>query len=287
MIFIIFFAAMNYSIFFHPLNFLYGFATNIANYGVNDGTKLPAFFYYSVTMLLIPLGASGFLLGIYLCYIILRQKIFSSNLILLTSPIIFFLILTGDANLATVRNINAFLGIIFIAFGYSLAHLIFNKLRIFKIIGIFLLVLILFQSLYYVLQTSRDDARYMAAAWITHNIEIGETIGTNPACSYKFPAGNNYQLIYDPDMKNNYDYYLFDMYWANSKFYNIYSRNSWFFEFNPSYTMFYHSHNQLPINVLNFKGFNRDIKSLVPIGYEYKVITGFGPDVIILHKILK
>jgi hypothetical protein len=283
-IFCVYFAIMNYSIFLNPLNFVYGFATNIANYGVNDGSKLSAVFFYLATILLIPIGISGFLLILYGLTILKSKRKLSTNLIVFVSPILFFLLLTRNANLATVRNINAFLGMIFIFFGFLLVHLISSK---FRILGLLVLVVVLTQSLYYVAQTTREDSRNKASRWINSNVIKGETIGINPACGYKLPLGNVYQMISDPEMAKGYNFYVFDMYWANSKFYNVYSRNSWFLEFNPKYTMFYHSHNQLPNQIFSFKGFNKSIDTLVPIGYEAKTISGFGPDIIILRKILK
>lgn len=283
-IFSLYFSIINYSIFFHPLNFFYGFATNIANYGINDGSKLSALFFYLATMLLIPLGISGFLLSLYGLTILRNNKIYSINLIVLVLPIIFFLLLTRNANLATIRNVNVFLGIIFIVFGFLLERLISTR---FKILGAVILALVLTQSLYYVSQTTREDSRSMALKWIKSNVKKGEVIGVNLACGYKFSLGNGYELVSDSSMTKKYNYYMFDMYWYNTKFYNVYSRNSWFLEFNPSYSMFYHSHNQLPNRLFSFNGFDKSIESLVPTGYDYKIITGFGPDIIILHKILK
>jgi hypothetical protein len=283
-IFCVYFAIMNYSIFFNPLNFVYGFATNIANYGVNDGSKLSAVFFYLASMLLIPIGISGFLLILYGLTILKSKRKLSTNWVVFVSPILFFLLLTRNANLATVRNINTFLGIIFIFFGFLLVHLISSK---FRILGLLVSVVVLTQSLYYVAQTTREDSRDKASRWINSNVIKGETIGINPACGYKLSLGNDYQIISDPEMAKGYNFYVFDMYWANSKFYNVYSRNSWFLEFNPTYTMFYHSHNQLPNELFSFKGFNKSIDILVPIGYEPKTISGFGPDIIILRKILK
>jgi len=282
--FCFYFAIMNYSIFINPLNFVYDFATNIANYGVNDGSKLNAAFFYLVTMLLIPIGIGGSLLVLYGLTILKNKRNLSKNLIVFGSPILFFLLLTKDANLATVRNINAFLGMIFIFFGFLLVNLVSSK---FRFLGLLVLVMVVTQSLYYVAQTTREDSRNKASRWINSNVIKGETIGINPACGYKLLQDNDYQLISDPDMAKGYNVYVFDMYWANSEFYNVYSRNSWFLEFNPKYTMFYHSHNQLPNEMFSFKGFDKSIDTLVPTGYEAKTISGFGPDVIILRKILK
>ncbi len=284
LIFCVYFAIMNYSIFFNPLNFLYGFATNIANYGVNDGSKLSAVFFYLASILLVPIGFIGFLLFLYSMTILKSKKKLTINFIVFVSPILFFLFLTRNANLATVRNVNMFLGIIFIFFGFLLVHLISSK---FRILGLLVLVVVLIQSLYYVTQTTREDSRDKALRWINSNVIKGETIGINPACGYKLSLGNDYQMIPDPEMAKGYSFYVFDMYWANTKFYDVYSRNSWFLEFNPMYTMFYHSHNQLPNELFSFKGFNKSIDNLVPIGYEPKIISGFGPDIIILQKILK
>jgi len=280
-LFALYFSIMNYSIFFHPFNFFYGIATNIVNYGVNDGSKLNAVFFYIATMLLLPLGISGLCLSLYGLTILKNIKTLSVNIMVLISPIVFFLLLTRNANLATVRNLNAFMGIIFIVFGFVFMHLISNR---FRILGLIVMVLVLTQSLYYVSQTIREDSRHIASKWIDSNVLKGETIGVNLACGYKPPVGNGYKLISDPGMKNKYNYYLFDMYWTNTKFYTVYSRNSWFLEFNPFYSMFYHSHNQLPTKLFSFKGFNKSIESMVPLGYEYKIISGFGPDIIILRK---
>jgi hypothetical protein len=85
-------------------------------------------------------------------------------------------------------------------------------------------------------------------------------------------------------MKNDYDYYIFDMNWVGTLFYSEYSRNSWYLEFNPNYVSFYHWHNLLPTRAFEFNGINRNFEKYIPAGYDFKIFTGYGPDVIVLKR---
>jgi hypothetical protein len=281
---ITFVTILNYSILFHPFNFFFDFAANFANYGRSVESSIPTGIFYILSIILIPVGLSGIILFTLSFYLSIKQKSITLIRLVFLSPLFIFLLIMSTGNLATVRNTNLLLFIPFIVFSYGIVKL--SEIKSF--FGRFLIILIIFsilsQSFYLVLQTLRQDAREQATEWINNNIPKSEIIGTNPGCGYKLLANEEYKLIYDQKMENNYNYYIFDMNWANTNFYSEYAKNSWYLEFNPSYIAFYHGHNMLPSSAFNFNGFGRSFEKYIPKGYDLRIFSGYGPDVIILKK---
>jgi hypothetical protein len=282
---IVFCIFINYSIFFHPLNFFFDFAVNIANYDRPFLGGVSIYLFYLLSLTLIPVGISGLILLLVGVYFSIKKNLFRTNILILISPGLIFLILMSSGNLAGVRNMNLLLYIPFIFFAFALNELFEMKLVLGRCLAVLILIITASQTLYYTAQSYRKDARLQAAEWVNRNIAKTEKIGTNPGCGYKLPIDEDYEVIFDQDMKGNYSYYIFDMNWANTVFYSEYSKNSWYLEFNPDYISFYHGHNILPSKIFEFKGIKRDIKRHVPSGYSYKLVSGYGPDVIILFRV--
>jgi len=281
---ILFSTVINYSIFFHPLNFFFDFAVNISNYGRPIGNSIPTYLFYILSIILIPLGLTGIILFSFSFYLCIKQKLFTLNMVIFLSPLIAFLFFMNTGNLGSVRNINMLLYIPFIVFAFGIFKMFETKSIFGSYLAILVLFIVLSQSIYLVSQTLRQDARYQASEWVNNNIPKSEKIGTNPGCGYKLPLSANYKLIYDQGMKNDYDYYIFDMNWVGTLFYSEYSRNSWYLEFNPNYVSFYHWHGLLPTRAFEFNGINRNFERYIPAGYDFKIFTGYGPDVIILTR---
>jgi 4-amino-4-deoxy-L-arabinose transferase-like glycosyltransferase len=279
------FAIINYSIFFDPFNFFFDFAANIANYNRPVADSISTYEFYSLSLILIPLGLSGLILLFIGIYFTKKQILFRANTLILVSPVLIFLIFMNSGNLGSVRNINMLLYLPFIFFAFAITKISEIKSSFGAYVAILIIIIIASQSVYLSAQTLRKDARIQAAEWINNNVPYTEIIGTNPGCGYKFPLNRNYKLGFDQDMKSNYNYYVFDMNWYNTVFYSEYSKNSWYLEFNPSYISFYHWHNLLPSKIFEFQGTKRNIQKHIPKGYEFKVFKGYGPDVIILKRI--
>lgn len=281
---ILFSSILNYSIFLHPLNFLFDFAANLANYDRPIGNSISTHLFYTLTIILIPLGLSGMVLFLLSFYLTIKQKTITLNKLIFLSPFFTFLLFMSTGNLGSVRNINMLLFIPFIVFAFGIIKL--SEIK--SVFGIYFAILMIFtvlsQSFYLVLQTLRQDARYQATEWVNENIPNAEKIGINPGCGYKLLANKDYQLFYDQWTENDYDYYVFDMNWANTKFYAEYSRNSWYLEFNPNYVSYYHGHNLLPASAFEFNGIDRNFAKYIPKGYNFKIFSGYGPDVIVLTR---
>jgi 4-amino-4-deoxy-L-arabinose transferase-like glycosyltransferase len=282
---IAFFAIINFSIFFHPLNFFFDFAGNIANYDRPVVGGVSTYVFYLLSLVLIPLGLAGFILAVIGIYFSTKKNFLRANTLILVSPFLIFLLFMSSGNLGSVRNINMLLYLPFISFAFALSKI--SEIK--SVPGTYLVVLIIVvitsQTIYFIAQSSRKDARLQATEWVNSNIAKTEIIGTNPGCGYKLPLDEEYEVVFDQDMKGNYNYYIFDMNWVGTVFYSEYSKNSWYLEFNPNYISFYHWHNVLPTKIFEFHGTNRDIKRHVPNGYDYKVFSGYGPDVIVLSRV--
>jgi len=282
---IAFFAIINFSIFFHPLNFFFDFAANIANYERPVVSSISTHVFYLLSLVLIPVGLSGLILVLIGIYFSTKKNLLRMNTLILASPFLIFLLFMSSGNLGSVRNINMLLYLPFIFFAFAL-----NKIsEIESVLGTYIAVLIVIiiasQTIYFIAQNSRKDARLQATEWVNRNIAKTEIIGTNPGCGYKLPLDEEYEVVFDQDMKGNYSFYIFDMNWVGTGFYSEYSKNSWYLEFNPNYIYFYHWHNVLPSKIFEFYGTKRDIKKHVPYGYEYKLFSGYGPDVIVLRRV--
>ena len=279
------FLIWNYSLLFKPIGFLYGFANNLAIYGQPSNFKAEVMLFYIMSMWLIPLGFAGVIIipiGVkHACKLSPNSRM----LTLFLSPLILLPIQLASGQQVLVRSTNSVIPIVVVLGGVGLVLLWQGNSTVKKVVSTFLIALSTYQSLFFLDQNARQDSREKAISYLSQKgIENNVTIGTNFGCGYSSGLSEKFTVVDDPEMKLKLNVYAFDMYWQNTKFYQVYERNPWYTEFNPFYIHKYHAHSNIPERFVHFSGFQRNIEAIVPSAYRFTIVKGYGPDILILIK---
>jgi hypothetical protein len=279
------FLIWNYSLLIKPIGFLYGFANNLAIYGQPSSFKAEVMLFYQMSMWLLPLGIAGLItipVGVKHAFKFAPN---SRILVLFLSPLILLPIQLASGQQVLVRSTNSVISIIVVLGGVGLVVLWQGNSTLKKIVSTVLIALSIYQFLFFLDQNVRQDSREKAVSYLSQmGIENDVTIGTNFGCGYSSGLSEKFTVVDDPNMKLKLDIYAFDMYWQNTKFYQVYERNPWYTEFNPLYIQKYHGHSNIPQRLLHFSGFQRDFEAIVPSDYRLTIVEGYGPDILILIK---
>jgi hypothetical protein len=136
---------------------------------------------------------------------------------------------------------------------------------------------------YLVIKEMSIDTRVAAVNWISANIDRDVVVGVNEFCSGSSPAqiaGNN--VIGDPTLAQNLDYYVFNSYWANPCS-NKYLEKGVLSLIDQSKIHFEQWNSTKLIGSFGPISFT---VSDIPVNYQIvKVIRGNGPDIIIVKKL--
>jgi len=279
---LILFGITNFSGIAKPFKFFAGFTNNLAIYGDASGVHFKAVYFYLTSSIVLPVGFVGIPLIILGILQVIKTR--STNFAIVLSPTILLPLSLASGELMVARSINSVAGIAIVLASVGFSRLLLTDSKVRKAFGIFLLCFFVLQATYSAAQFMRKDSRDVVLAWLESNIQPGSVVGVNSACGYAFPRSKNFEVVYDPKAEKKLDVYVFDMYWRDSLFYPEYSRSSWFLEFNPKYSHWYHSHNLAPEKFISISLRKRSLLPLIPDGYFAEVITGYGPDVIIMQK---
>lgn len=279
------FLIWNYSALIKPIGFLYGFANNLAIYGQPSSFKAEVMLFYMMSMWLLPLGIAGIIAIPVGVKHVFKSRMNSRILTLFFSPLILLPIQLASGQQVLFRSTNSVISITVVLGGMGLALLWQGKSILKRIISIVLIALSAYQFLFFLGQNARLDSREIAVSYLSQRgISNDVTIGTNFGCGYSSGLSEKFTVVDDPEMKLNLDIYAFDMYWKNTKFYQVYERNPWYTEFNPLYIQKYHGHSNIPQRFLYFSGFQRNFEGIVPSDYRLSILEGYGPDILILIK---
>jgi hypothetical protein len=266
-----------------PISFFKGLTLNFAIYGSGYGFNLHAFIFYAISFVSLPLGYAGvFLIPLAFFWFIKNQSakiLFASML-----PLVILFITLSFGSKVYSRNLNAYIGMIFVVSGIYLAEVLRKKNLLRNTLLVIAISILSVQSLYFIKQNLRTDARLLAFEKVSSRWPLGSVVGINGSCTRSHVLSGKYKLSPDPYLSSSLNYYFVDMYWAGNLFYDEYAKSPWFLEFNPIYNTFYHYQPALRFPRDGFRFTPRAIDHKVPDDYDFEVVSGYGPDIVILEK---
>jgi hypothetical protein len=282
-LFLVCFVFLNYSLLLNPIDFIQDFTINLAIYGSGYGFNNDALLFYFVSLLALPVGIAGLFL-IPISFIKVLNTLTRQDLMVICLPLFFMLMFLAQGVKVYSRSINGFTGIIYVILGIYLAEKVKGRHVLTRLSVRGFVLLLFFQSLYFVSQNVREDSRVAASRYIESKWQEGKLVGTNTACTRQHILSPSYKLVQDAYLTSRLDVYFLDMYWRNNLFYENYSRTFWFLEFNPIYMTFYHDQPYLKFPKFTDNFVDKDFSEATPKDYSFVVFRGYGPDVIVLEK---
>jgi hypothetical protein len=215
----------------NPQSFIWAMENTQSNYS-RDGINSRGILFYLVIFLHMPLPYIGFVLIILGIWVLLKRD--ATLLIILLLPVIGLILFLGSSVLVINRNMSIFIPLIFVfsAIGLERVLSVLEKRMTYHLktkYTLFAFVVIIF-CLTPVIQTSsailsdlRPDSRILAREWISKNIPLGTTVGSNDLCSAPSTADpNSYSIIKDGLFEQRLDYYVIDSYFKPSIFDAVY-----------------------------------------------------------------
>jgi len=268
-------------------SFAEGFLFNLNNYGSTVETRYDGYLFYLAILLINSFSIFGF---VYLVVGVSRGGIQKLLLVFLSLYPLILIMLLGDKKWILSRNMTSVSGFLipFIAIGIAWTILKIESSDKFlrKGLSLFLAASIFIPLTsygYLVVKEMSTDTRVSAVNWISANIDRDVVVGVNEFCSGSSPAqiaGNN--VIGDPTLAQNLDYYVFNSYW-DSPCSDKYLEKGVLTLIDQSKI---HFEQWNSTKLIGSFGPVRFTVSDVPMNYQIvKVISGDGPDIIIMKKL--
>lgn len=286
---ILFYATLNFSIFFNFDLFLEHQNFNRLNYANHNGSKVSGVLFYLTSIFVLPFGF--IFAALFLSSLIFKQQKTGNFKLILFSPIAFFVIFFGSQGLVLHRNIAAVLILVFplVAWGiYSSLNWChnLNSKKIRKISysiaclgGLFFLL----PTIYSFKNDTLVDSRVLAHEWLKENFDQHLIVGMNEECTGETPAnGTSLEAIKDPFMESKLSIYVMNSY-GSGTLAEAYHRNKGLLQIIDQKYVMLHSFNYREL--YKSKSDIKNVYELIPADYEIlKEFKGKGPEIIILYK---
>ena len=222
---------INFSALFNPQSFIWAMENTQSNYSRN-GINTKGILFYLVIFLHMPLPYIGFVLIILGILVLLKKDAILVTMLLV--PVIGLILFLGSSVLVINRNMSIFIPLIFIfsAIGLERVLSVVEKeltyhLKIKFTLSAFVVLIFCLtpaiQTSSAILADLRPDSRILAREWISRNIPLGTTVGSNDLCSAPSTADPNaYSIVKDGLFEERLDYYVIDSFFKPSIFDDVY-----------------------------------------------------------------
>lgn len=277
------FLLINPGVIFRWDDFVRDWKFNLANYG-KTSNGIQGVLVHAEHLFVRSLTTTGLLLVAIGIWSLLSKRAPTAGL-LFSFPA-FLVIYLGRTGLAINRNVAIAIPFLIVIASMGLTRLLENRLydqgsrrrgARFAIASVFLLWPALETSAS-VIHDLSPDSRLIAQDWIRKNIPLNVTVGINEFCSGPPPIDrSDLQIVPDPQMTQNLDYYVLNSYWS-SPFSNAYE--------SVGEQKYFHFYRFNDLNLFQYRNSSPQLEKFVPRGFQLvEVFSSNGPDIIVLRRL--